>query len=624
MIRDRRSFLRFAAGIGLGAVAAETYERLYNIPSLERRFRSEVSHWMNEYNSAKETVEKLSQQLNVSRDEISRLSGEVNNWKNQYNVARDEVNRLGSTVNILDELEKESTEAISFYRERMEEAIRRLKNTIEKYRAILGDERVSFESSSLKVLEDLKTTQENLLKVLPYFPLIRSLEYNPSKVVNDKIYSLNVSLEVISPLNTLKEVEVMLIPVEYRYLITKYGMREEDYDKVFPKEEVRSIKIEPRKLEKEMFSVELEDLKGGREYIVRARVKDVAGNERTQEIKTPYIRQFENLAIADGITVAAFYYNWYTPGYDIPKDLPDKPLLGLYYSDDDVIFNKHIDWATGYGIDVFVFPYPYPQPTKAFDWLEGTFRKNMETELFKQIKFSFLSTFVDNSSPQPPHDFDDPKVKQEFMNNINHIKEHYAKLPNFWKIDGKPVIATWSTHAYQSKEGNIRYAMEKIGSRKDVSLIGEVVGTGKPNFEWYEVVDSIYTYQPLLSFADSVWPHAGGKWGVYKVEDVLNEVLLNMKKWRTFIEKYEVKFFPTVSPGNDKTYDYRDNNRPSIILRDPYSFLKFVKTTRNEFLDEKIKVIFVCSFNEWFEQTQLEPTRDYGFEYLKSLYKGLS
>jgi hypothetical protein len=35
------------------------------------------------------------------------------------------------------------------------------------------------------------------------------------------------------------------------------------------------------------------------------------------------------------------------------------------------------------------------------------------------------------------------------------------------------------------------------------------------------------------------------------------------------------------------------------------------------------KIIFVTSFNEWFEQTQIEPTGGYGFGYLEALYKGL-
>jgi hypothetical protein len=40
---SRREFLKFLGSVGLGVAITETYERLYNIPSLERRLREEVS-----------------------------------------------------------------------------------------------------------------------------------------------------------------------------------------------------------------------------------------------------------------------------------------------------------------------------------------------------------------------------------------------------------------------------------------------------------------------------------------------------------------------------------------------------------------------------------------------------
>jgi archaellum component FlaC len=393
---NRRDLFKILTGIGLGAVAIETYERLYHIPMLETMFRKELEYWINQYNIAREEVEKLTEQLRKQEDEISGLRGElakskeelehliqqynttkeevsrlsemlkqsveeinslkekVGYWEARYNTTREEVGRLNSTINKIDELERESTSAIEYYRGRMDEAIRKLKETIEKYRVLLGDERVSFESSTVKILEDLKLTQEKLQKVLPYFPLILNFGWKPIKAINDKIYDINVSFEVISPLNSLREVEVMIIPEEYRYFITKYGMREEDYDKVFPKEEVRSVKIEPRNLEREMFSVDFGDLKGGREYIVKARVEDVAGNEKMVEVKTPYIRQFENVAKIDEILVGATYSLWYgkdgAPG-PTPGQSVEVPLVGRYFSTDPIIISKHIDWATGHGVD---------------------------------------------------------------------------------------------------------------------------------------------------------------------------------------------------------------------------------------------------------------------------------
>jgi hypothetical protein len=307
-------------------------------------------------------------------DEINSLKEKTSYWEARYNTAMEEVGRLNSIINKLDDLERESTSAIAYYRERMDEAIRNLKETIERYRALLGDERVSFESSTVKILEDLKITQEKLQKVLPYFPLILNFGWKPTKVINDKIYDINVSFEVASPLNSLREVEVMLIPVEYRYFITKYGMREEDYHKVFPKEEVRSIKIKPRNLEREMFSVDLEDLKGGREYIVKARVEDVAGSEKVVEVKTPYIRQFENLGrelYEKGIIVGASYMSGYYP-----------------WQTDEIVQWKHVDWAGYAGINVFFIGAGAWE-----DWkINGEEGEIMKGLMDKGMKCSFLGT----------------------------------------------------------------------------------------------------------------------------------------------------------------------------------------------------------------------------------------
>jgi chromosome segregation ATPase len=210
---NRRGILKFLGSAGLGISIAETYERLYNIPSLERAFRKEIKYWLSQYNSAKDMIDKLSNQLKQSEGEIDSLKEKANYLENQYNSTTEEINKLNSTINKLDELEKESTSDIAYYREKMNEAINNLKRTIEKYRALLGDDRVAFESSTVKILEDLKITQEKLQKVLPYFPLILKFDWKPIKVINDKIYDINVTFEVASPLNSLKEVEVTLIPL---------------------------------------------------------------------------------------------------------------------------------------------------------------------------------------------------------------------------------------------------------------------------------------------------------------------------------------------------------------------------------------------------------------------------
>ena len=120
---------------------------------LESRFREEVIYWLSQYNTAKQRLDELSNQLKQSEGEIISLREKVSNLENQYNAAKEEINKL-------DELEKESTSAIAYYREKMDETISNLRKTIERYRVILGDDRTAFESSTVKILEDLKITQK--------------------------------------------------------------------------------------------------------------------------------------------------------------------------------------------------------------------------------------------------------------------------------------------------------------------------------------------------------------------------------------------------------------------------------------------------------------------------------
>jgi hypothetical protein len=366
-----------------------------------------------------------------------------------------------------------------------------------------------------------------------------------------------------------------------------------------------------------MFSVDFEDLKGGREYIVRVRVEDVAGSEKIVELKTPYIRQFENIAKTDDITVVAFYYNWYTPGYDIPKDLPDKPLLGLYYSDDNVILNKHIDWATGHGIDVFAFPYPYHNPKIAFTWLEKTFKKNMEADLFNQIKFSFCSTFVDEMG-NPPYNFDNPEVKEAFVKAIEDLISNYASLPNYWRIDGRPTIVLWGTpDRFVSNQRNIEAAIKEVRefSKNKLGVDLYIISDDINIFNTREVFnssDAIYHYNPLIN--DKTIPKRSS------INENIPYAIDWMKRLQELSKKGGKIFFPTASPGFDDTYNYTNPNRLSdkgyIIYRTPEGFKLYLEEIEKEF---NPKVLFLTSFNEWFEDTKIEPSSSYEFTYLNIL-----
>jgi hypothetical protein len=506
----------------------------------------------------------------------------------------------------------------------MDEAINNLRKTIERYRAILGDDRVAFESSTVKILEDLKLTQEKLQRVLPYFPLILIFAWKPTKVINYKIYDINVTFEVASPLNSLKEVEVMIIPEEYRYFITKYGMRNEDYHKVFPKEEVRSVKIEPRRLEREMFSVYFEGLKGGREYIVKARVEDVAGSESIVEVKTPYIRQFENLGkelYDKGIIVSADYYPLYPDPHpwEHLEPMAVNPILGKYDVTDPIVISKKLDMATGHGINCFNIAWHFDWVMKNKEVLYKV-KRNVESFLLNSMSsqiYFFLGydpTSIEGEKAGWVIELKDPsqwkKVleEMEFLNSWG-IFDH----PQYLKINGKPVMYFLEA---QSLIGKVDEMLRDISSIRKIFWIGDVVYTlSEP---------AKYDFELVKVASYDAWSDWLGSWYIPIPEPVTVNFVKALeeahKKWGSKAREYGITYVPTVTPG---FINLRDPST-HILPRDAEMFKKEVEIAlkySTETSDGK-KIFLIQTLDEFGEATGVEPTKEEGFlfyEVLKNL-----
>jgi hypothetical protein len=180
------------------------------------------------------------------------------------------------------------------------------KELVDLYVSLPENKRSSKEVNELldNILSDnvIDEHEKNLFDdrfVNPTLPSIDNLSWNPTRENLDKIYDINVTFTAKDDRSLIAYAELRFIPVEYYYMIEKYGMRAEDYPKVFPPDKERDFVLTPvdgkfDSLE-EKFSVSIKDIVGGREYRIVVLVRDKAGNERIVEVKTPYIRQYENI-----------------------------------------------------------------------------------------------------------------------------------------------------------------------------------------------------------------------------------------------------------------------------------------------------------------------------------------
>jgi hypothetical protein len=150
------------------------------------------------------------------------------------------------------------------------------KELVDLYSSLSQDKRSSKEVYMIldNILADNRVDEieKNLFDdrfVNPTLPTIDNLNWTPTRENLDKIYDINVTFVAKDDKTPIAYAELRFIPVEYTYMIEKYGMRPEDYPKVFPPDKERDFVLTPvdgkfDSLE-EKFSVPINDIVGGRD-----------------------------------------------------------------------------------------------------------------------------------------------------------------------------------------------------------------------------------------------------------------------------------------------------------------------------------------------------------------------
>jgi hypothetical protein len=457
--------------------------------------------------------------------------------------------------------------------------------------------------------------------VLPNLPLIFNLEWFPTREKLDKIYDINVTFVAKDDNTPIAYAELRFVPVEYHYIIEKYGMRQEDYPKVFPPDNERVYVLTPvdgkfDSLE-EKFSVSINDIVGGREYKIVALIRDFTGNERKAEIKTPYIRQFENIAKTDNITVVVPYYLWYRKDLSNWKDGHKyMPLLGEYRSDDSIIMSKHIDWATGYGVDVFLVSWSgYEQgDLKYFD---DNLKLLLKNPLSKDIKFAILYESVGRlKDSHPGWNLSDPENIEILDRDFSYLSKNYFGHPSYFRVDGKPLV-----YFYEGKGvfGDVSQ-IKKLREKYSIFLISDhghplanpwdIFPAGHPQAIVWE--EAAKMFNGITSWLGGYSPDGNYLGGSYE-----NQIKIGFSKWESWAIDNGKKFIPFITLEFDSRHVKWGNPNAIPLERSPQLFKERLITALNH--TKTFKIIMIGTWNDFFESTTLEPSREYGFEYLNLL-----
>ena len=274
--------------------------------------------------------------------------------------------------------------------------------------------------------------------------------------------------------------------------------------------------------------------------------------------------------------VLAFYYPWYgTNDWNKPLLKDDHPLA-RYSSDDPAIIAKHIVMAQSAGIDGFVSSWWGP---------DSYSDKNLRTLLDLAQKKNFAVTmYFETLTGHGPRDAD------EIEKWLAFAIERYRGHPAWLNVDGKPVIVLWAAH--------------------DVALT-----TWRDMFARLHArgLDAFYVGEGLCPANLTVWDGIHS-YAVFNDPDLANNERIAERSARltASLTGATKLWCATVQPGYDDT---RIPGRSGAVQ--PRDGGAFYRKTWDAALASDPDWIFITTWNEWWEHTEIEPGEKFGDAYLK-------
>lgn len=302
--------------------------------------------------------------------------------------------------------------------------------------------------------------------------------------------------------------------------------------------------------------------------------------------------------------VLAFYYPWYgnpqgpssrwfhweRVSYAGIGSATDYPLLGPYDSWDPRVVRSHILMAKAAGVDGFVCSW----------WGINTFE---DTAFARMLDVAAREGFNLTIYYESVREIPESQVVEE----LSYVLRKYSGHPAFLKIEGKPVVFVYAVEAYgRSPE----YWARVLAKVRNATGIDAIFIADTFNAAYLSVFDGLHTYNPIW-----IKDHAT----VYAEE---------ARRVRSYVplgeaEPYRRLWVATANPG----YDDRKIRKPGTYV--PREGGAYYRRTWEASIASEPDLVLICTWNEWHEGTEIEPSREYGFEYLKltreyaTRYKGV-
>lgn len=307
--------------------------------------------------------------------------------------------------------------------------------------------------------------------------------------------------------------------------------------------------------------------------------------------------------------VGVYYYPWYghSPGpHYFHNALRDKlrpvqrPSLGHYDSRDPQVMATHIEMSHQANVGFWAVSWWGPDSPHEVTLRDHVLAHPRAAEIEFAIHYEATGRFGS---------FDDPTF-DNLVPDFRHLAKHYFDRPNYLRIDGKPVVFIYLTRAFfddpagRAAVGELRQVMRDEFNLA-LYLVGDDFfqdGLEPARARLWDAVTSFDGYGMALR------EHGSTRRGLAALKQLFDDA-------RAQAHELGVAFIPTASPGyNDRAVREGHAAAPRYFTDEtPRRHGAIFESMLDEIAVPGVdpaaaNILMINSFNEWYEDTQIEPT----------------